>query len=237
MRVGSDSTLRPSIARPQSLSARARMLLLILGALWVAALAYGVIALRTYESTPGATGLTPTIWPAASQITPDPSRASLVMLVHPQCSCTRASLEELNAIMNQSKGRVSAWVLFIKPTGIQEGWERSATWTEAHDIPGVTVLVDKKGAEASRFGALTSGHIVLYDRNGHLMFSGGITSARGHAGDNLGRQSILALLDGNAARHRVHEVYGCPLSEETVTASNTPRLGNALNSTIGAKNP
>jgi hypothetical protein len=232
MSVGSDSPQSRTTLLSPNLSPRIRMTLVVLSALWIAALAYGVTVIRTYESTPGATGLTPTRWPLDSGIKPDPHRASLVMLVHPQCSCTRASLDELNSIMNQSKGRVSAWVLFIKPIGFQDGWERTATWTQALNIPGVTVLVDAKGAEATRFGALTSGDIVLYDRSGQLMFSGGITSERGHAGDNLGRQSILALLGNNVVKRREHEVYGCPLSEETVAASNNPRVG--LKSAIGA---
>jgi hypothetical protein len=192
-------------------SAKARTLWLLAAALWVGALGFGLDAVRRYESTPGQVGLTPPLWPAVSHIRPDPNRATLIMLVHPQCSCTRASLDELNAVMNRVQGRAAAWILFVKPTGVEGGWERTATWSEAKRIPGVTVLTDPDGVEATRFGALTSGHVVLYDRTGHLMFSGGITGARGHEGDNSGQQSLLAFLsEGTAQGHR-HAVYGCAL--------------------------
>ncbi len=36
---------------------------------------------------------------------------------------------------------------------------------------GVTVVMDDNGTEADRFGALTSGHTVLYSRGGKLWSS------------------------------------------------------------------
>jgi hypothetical protein len=192
-------------------SLRTHLLLSATAVLWITGIAYGLNSIRHYESTPGAVGLTPTSWPSDSQLRPDPDRASLVMLVHPQCSCTRASLEELNTMMSKMSGRISAWVLFIRPAGMEQGWERTATWSQAQRIPGVTVVLDPQGAEATRFGALTSGEVALYDPAGHLLFSGGITGARGHVGDNLGRRSVLGLLDGDRAAEHDHPVYGCPL--------------------------
>jgi hypothetical protein len=199
------------ITRPQCRGARARVWLFVFAALWMAAIAYGVEEVRKFESTPGALGLTPAQWPKDSRIVRDSGRSSLLMLVHPQCSCTRASLDELRSIVSRSHGAVSAWVLFVRPTGMDQGWERSATWTQAQAIPNVTVLLDDKGLEATRFGALTSGHVVLYDPGGRLLFSGGITGARGHEGDNVGRRRILGLLDHSIVGRTGHEVFGCPL--------------------------
>lgn len=190
---------------------RARLLLFAFACLWVIGVAYGVNVVRQYESAPGAMGITPDRWPKESRIVRDPDRSTLLMLVHPRCSCTRASLDELRGIMNQSHGAVSAWVLFIKPSGMDEGWERSATWTQARAIPNVTVLLDDEGLEAKRFGALTSGHVVLYDRGGRLAFSGGITGARGHEGNNVGTHRVLGLLDHSVVGRTGHDVFGCPL--------------------------
>ncbi len=192
-------------------SSRTNLLLSAAAVLWITGIAYGFNSIRDYESTPGAAGLTPTSWPSDSRLIPVKDRASLVMLVHPQCSCTRASLEELNAIMSKMPGRISAWVLFIRPAGVEQGWERTATWSQAQRIPGVTVLLDPQGAEATRFGALTSGDVALYDPAGHLLFAGGITGARGHVGDNLGSRSVLGLLDGEGGARHDHQVYGCRL--------------------------
>jgi glyoxylase-like metal-dependent hydrolase (beta-lactamase superfamily II) len=136
------------------------------------------------------------------------------MFVHPRCPCSRASLAELREIMAQANGRLNAFVLFLRPQGTADVWEHTATWAAAQDIPGVAVRVDRDGAEAARFGAATSGHTVLYNAEGRLLFAGGITAARGHVGDNSGRQSVLALLDNKSAAP-AHLVYGCRLRDRT----------------------
>jgi hypothetical protein len=86
----------------------------------------------------------------------------------------------------------------------------------------VTVVRDDSGREAGRFGAATLGQTLLYDADGSLLFSGGITAARGHAGDNAGRSELVSLLNrglsapvvtmnrGQSARDATH-VFGCPL--------------------------
>jgi len=190
-------------------------------AVWIVGIAFGVRALQRFESAPGAVGLTPAEWPAGSQIVREPGRMTLVMLVHPQCSCTVASLTELAEVMERARGRVNAWVLFVQPRSAPH----SATWDEAAQLSGVRVGVDPVGAEATRFGALTSGHIVLYDPAGRLLFSGGITAARGHAGENMGRIQLLAMLDATTPTMQRHAVFGCALDRETV-----PRSASSLES-------
>ena len=46
---------------------------------------------------------------------------------------------------------------------------------ERVDPPGVTSWDDAGGKLAQRFGVLTSGHVLLYDTDGRLLYSGGIT--------------------------------------------------------------
>ena len=113
--------------------------------------------------------------------------------------------------MTQAQGRVAAYVLFVKPPNSSDGWERTDLWASAAAIPGVTPVRDDGGVEAGRFHAATSGHTVLYDAAGSLLFSGGITSARGHAGDNAGRTAIVSLLTSSEAELRGTPVFGCPL--------------------------
>jgi hypothetical protein len=78
-------------------------------------------------------------------------------------------------------------------------------------MPGVHVLRDIDGAEARRFQAMTSGQTLLYDAAGRLQFSGGITIAKGHSGDNQGRSSIESLLSDVGSDTRATPVYGCPI--------------------------
>jgi hypothetical protein len=188
-----------------------RIILAAAAALWLFMIAAGVRALWGYESTPGVGAAAPGLWPAASRIKPDAERATLVMLAHPHCPCTRASIDELARLMTEAQGRVTAYVLFVKPQGFSDGWVQSDLWESAAAIPGVTPVMDDGGGEAGLFHAETSGQTVLYDAAGHLLFRGGITSARGHAGDNAGRTAIVALLTSEEAEERDTPVFGCPL--------------------------
>lgn len=192
-----------------------RLILAAAGALWLFMLAAGVGTLWSYESTPGTGAVAPNAWPAASRIKPDAERATLVMLAHPHCPCTRASIGELSRLMTQARGRVTAYVLFVKPQGFSDEWVQSDLWESAAAIPGVTPVMDDGGTEAGLFHAETSGQTVLYDATGNLLFSGGITSARGHSGDNAGRTAIVSLLTSEEAEERDTPVFGCPLFART----------------------
>jgi hypothetical protein len=113
--------------------------------------------------------------------------------------------------MTQAQGRVTAYVLFIKPSGFTTEWEKTDLWASAAAIPGVHVVSDDEGVEADRFHSATSGQTLLYDAEGKLLFSGGITSARGHEGDNAGRAAIVSLLTTSDAALTKTSVFGCPL--------------------------
>jgi hypothetical protein len=70
---------------------------------------------------------------------------------------------------------------------------------------------DDRGVEAERFGTSTSGQTLLYSADGRLLFSGGITGSRGHAGDNEGRDGLVALLTRAGSGRTRASVFGCPL--------------------------
>lgn len=113
--------------------------------------------------------------------------------------------------MAHSQGLVNANAVFVKPAGLAVAWAETDLWSSANNIPGVIVTVDENGVEAQRFESATSGQAALYSAEGQLLFSGGITGARGHAGDNDGRSAILSLLlTGKTAKTQT-PVFGCPL--------------------------
>jgi hypothetical protein len=183
--------------------------------LWVVAISVGLAMLWNYQNPSGATGVPPSQWPADSSVELAPGRATLVMVAHPNCPCTRSSIGELALLMARCQGRVSTYVLFFKPQDFPDGWERTDLWNSAASIPGVTVLSDEAGIEAGRFNAMTSGATMLYGADGRLLFSGGITGSRGHSGDNDGRSAIVALVTGEAATQTATPVFGCSLVGET----------------------
>ena len=180
-------------------------------AAWLIGVAGGLGLLWNYSNAPGVAGAPPQKWPADSHIQRPTDRATLVMVVHPHCPCTRASMGEFARLMAQTEGRVNAYVLFAKSMNSSNDWEQTDLWTTAAGIPGVTVMRDDDRAEAHRFNAATSGQTMLYDRDGNLQFSGGITAGRGHEGDNHGRSAIVSILTANEADHRQTPVFGCAL--------------------------
>lgn len=178
---------------------------------WLMLVAGGLFYLAGYENSPGV-GAKPSIqFPANSKIPRVAGQATIVMLAHPHCPCTRASVGELALLMAQTQGKATAYVLFLKPPDFTEEWKKTDLWYSAANIPGVQVVEDEDGAEAKLFNASTSGQTLLYDADGKLLFSGGITGARGHSGDNAGRGAIVSLLNEGAAERSETGVFGCPL--------------------------
>jgi hypothetical protein len=180
-------------------------------ALWLGCAATGLYFVWAYDNTAGVAASAPQAWPDQTTLVRSSDRPTLVLLAHPQCDCTRATLSELAEILARTPKPPKAYVLFLRPAGFAEGWEQTALWRTATSIPNVIVLRDDDGAEARRFGVETSGQTLLYDEQGGLTFSGGITGSRGHEGDNAGRASLVALLNRGRADRRATDVFGCPL--------------------------
>ena len=185
---------------------------LVLGTVWMAALAFGARAMFKYETTAGRVGPVAGRWPTASIVPRQPDKPTLVMFAHPHCPCTRASIGELAQVMAHAYGKANAYVLFTKPPGAGIDWDDTDLRRSAATIPGVTVLTDENGTEAARFGAETSGHTVVFDRSGTLIFSGGITASRGHAGENAGESAVLAALKQEPIERGRTPVFGCSLN-------------------------
>ena len=192
-----------------------RAFLAAAGALWALSVAAGSGLLIRYERAPGAQATPARQWPAGVGFEPDSRRFTLVMLAHPRCPCTRASLRELAKLMAREPGRLTAEVLFFRPEGASETWAHTNLWRAAAEIPGVQVRSDEGGQLArNAFHAATSGQTLLYDAEGRLLFRGGITAARGHEGDNTGESAIRALLAGQGGTQTVAgtaPVFGCSL--------------------------
>jgi hypothetical protein len=188
-----------------------RQLLVFALILWGSACGLGMWTAERYAHTPGKSAQSEAQWPAGSGLTREPEKALLVMFIHPQCPCSRASIGELSKLMAHSAGRLQAHVLFLRPSNFAPGWEQTDLWRNAAVIPGVKVVADPSGREARQFHAATSGQTFLYDAQGQLQFRGGITSARGHLGDNAGREAILSLLTTGRANSRTTPVFGCQL--------------------------
>lgn len=183
-----------------------------LACLWLGLAVSGSVVLARYAYTPSAPGDPALNWPRGAAISRSNQRFTLVLLAHPQCPCTRATLEELSRLLaGVSQRTVDVHVVFLLPDGFPDGWQQSTLWNTANAIPGVTLWTDSGGRQAQLFGAQTSGQVLLYDPSGKLRFSGGITTGRGHAGDNPGLDALDRILFRKTDVLERAPVFGCSL--------------------------
>ena len=180
-------------------------------ALWFAVVCFGSFALLGYQNRPGEANTALKGWPEQSALRLNAHLPTLVLFAHPHCPCTRATLGELELLVARCSKKLAATVIFTKPTDVDDNWVKTDLWRSAEAIPGVTVLRDDSGIETRRFGAVTSGDAMLFACDGKLLFHGGITDARGHAGDNEGRTAIAMLLEEKQGKTTRTHVFGCRL--------------------------
>lgn len=176
---------------------------------WLAGVCGAVVLLWRYKLTAGALPAAPEHWPEASTIHRDPTAAMVVMITHPQCPCTRASMTELDRLAHALGDRARIVVVLVLPDGTGPGFEDGDIKARAETIPNATVVIDAGGREAERFGAVVSGSTVVYDRDGTLLFRGGLTTARGHEGQGPAFDRITALVAGRTADRADAPTFGC----------------------------
>lgn len=189
--------------------------------LWAVGVVGGFALLVGYSATAGIGDSGSDRWPDNARIGRFPDRPTLLVFLHPACPCSRATVQELSRLLATISGQVNAVAVFIRPSGFEEGWERTQLWESAARIPHVRAIADPFGEEARRFAAATSGCTMVFDRQGRLIFRGGITPARGHEGDSSGKAAIRSWFAGGPAEPSETPVFGCPLFDETTPPAET----------------
>jgi hypothetical protein len=189
-----------------------KIVLLTLCLIWLGSIVFGMKVLWAYKSTPGSSGsVHPVQWPSSSSIQRESGHMTLLMFGHPNCPCTRASVNELGRLAARFNNQLQIYIIFTIDGQAAENLEQSQLWKNGSSIPGAKVLRDVDGSEAQRFSVETSGHTLLYNKQGKLMFSGGITQVRGHEGNSFGRQRIISLITTGKADRNDSPVFGCSL--------------------------
>ena len=169
-----------------------------------------------FSTDPPAEAFSRNHWPSETSLGLDSSRPTLLFFVHPKCPCTRASVRELEKVLTGSglredqKPRVL--VLAARPRTVSSEWHETDILEKASGLPKSQLILDLDGRETSRFGAVSSGTVMLFEPGGRRLFAGGVTASRGHEGDNAGRNALRSLLAGEEKSELPSTpAFGCPL--------------------------
>src|ERR1043165_1851819 len=163
---------------------------------WLGCIAGGLVLLEAYANRAPSVAPAAGVWPAESRLVTRPGCVSVVFFLHPRCSCSTATLNELSRVLTRAPAACTITIAFYAPTSRPAQWGDTALRRQTEALAGVRVVDDVDAREAGLFGSLYSGHVVVYGPEGSLRFSGGITASRGHEGDNLGEDCVLAAMCG-----------------------------------------
>lgn len=185
---------------------------LLLALAWFTLVGVGFWKLFVYSNNPGEDARVSADWPKNTHLSRDHGVSTLIIFAHPHCPCSAATIGELERLIPQIRDKANSVIVFFKPAKKSDDWVKNETlWKRALSIPGVHLEIDDGGIEASLFDAKTSGQTFLYDSEGKLVFRGGITPARGHMGDSVGRSSILQYFKSGTTQITEAPVFGCSL--------------------------
>lgn len=179
--------------------------------LWLAGVAGGLGVLAAYAQRPGRVGEADPRWPEGSRLPHEVGRPTMLVFLHPRCPCSAATVGELHRALASGTGGATLIGVIGRPGDAEPGWMQSGLVDRFRTLTGARIAEDLDGAEASIFGAETSGTVMYFDAQGRLRFAGGVTPARGHEGDNIGRDAIARLLRGELPGAQRAPVYGCGL--------------------------
>jgi hypothetical protein len=177
-------------------------------ALWVTALLGGMALVDRHAAIAANDESALRLWPSGGALARDPRGPTLVCFIHPRCPCSRATLRQLERVVARAP-RAATLVVYRADPGVDV--QASASWALGGRLPGARRVLDPGGAEARRFGAHTSGLVMLFDAGGAMRFRGGVTPTRGHEGDNEGADALEAALRNPTTSTRLARVFGCGL--------------------------
>ncbi|WP_166831099.1 RedB [Thalassoroseus pseudoceratinae] len=179
----------------------------------------GYVILMDYSSRPGPEA------EVLSTITEDEltqfsghkqGRPTIVLFYHPKCPCTFATVRSLERLSMRFHNEPQIHAVAYCPENKTDVWIESRTTSSLRSLPGSRVHIDREGRMCQQFGVTTSGHILVYDSDGHLTFSGGTTSSRGHEGDCAASQELVRIVNSETTAIDVctkSPVFGCSILE------------------------
>lgn len=167
---------------------------------WVIGTGFFIKSKIDFSFTPGKSSQFKSDFPMQSTLSVIPSKYNLYVFIHPKCGCSVATLDNLKSLAHKQSylsDLMQIHVILYDPSESPKDWLDSQTVKDiqswASQYP-VIVKHDKSLQEFKLFDAQTSGQSFLFDQNRRLVFSGGLTEERGHAGPSSSVNYILSVL-------------------------------------------
>lgn len=143
----------------------------------------------------------------------DDKKRSLIFFYHPHCPCTKATIRCLERIFTRFDDQPNFVAVAYCPGTEHDSWIESSLTATLRNVDQSQVVIDRDGKYCMNFGVCTSGHAVVYDDTGRLIFSGGVTPGRGHEGHSRAASDLLNKINGLSGEVSHWPVYGCPIIE------------------------
>ncbi len=144
----------------------------------------------------------------------DASKPTIVFFYHPHCPCTRATIRNIERALTNCLCNPRIIAFAFIPEGKSESWIESDTTRKLRTFKGTQVYPDQAGLITRKFRVVTSGHILVYDRDKQLVFSGGVTSSRGHEGTCNAIEAFLHAANGEVHSSIEYPAFGCSIVDE-----------------------
>lgn len=175
----------------------------------------GSVKLLDYSTRPGESGEVPASIHEVDVLKDclTPTKSTVLLFLHPHCPCTKATIKNLCAVLKECPSSVECCAIAFCPKGKADDWIQSPIVNMLTDKVGVNVIVDRGSSVIESFGIKCSGHVLVYDEDGGLQFSGGITRSRGHEGSCLPLSDLRKFLLGDAGEPVNWPVFGCSLTQ------------------------
>lgn len=191
----------------------------IMLSIWMLLVTFGFTLVLRYQMKPGPLGIPDSqVSGRINPSTPDSRSWKLTVFLHPECTCSRASLEELGRLQRELGAQMEISI-YVSTQLSHEQTLQSTLYQKAIRNTNWTVTLDPEARIASAMKAYTSGACFLFHPDGQLVFAGGVTASRGHEGPAAGQQTIRnAVLSSNTTTPLAQSpVYGCGILDANPT--------------------
>lgn len=194
-------------------SLKTNILLLV----WFVSVAFGFSTMMIHDTKPSQEAAAPlTMYKEEAQLADD-RNFTMVVFLHPRCPCSVATLDCLDRLLARPENakKMRAVVYLVCPPGTDRDWA-APLYEKCKTLPSARIAFDDCGRTANKYGARSSGQVLLYSPQGELVFSGGLTNARGQFGESgaeLAIQEIISRKSTTTVGQSFfrHPVFGCAL--------------------------